>query len=67
MLITRTSMFTRKVHTLDLPVTQEQLDLYTNTRTLLQDAFPQLSDADREFIKSGVTQQEWDAVFGSDD
>lgn len=64
MLVTRTSAFTGKVHTLDLAVTQEQLDLYANTATLLQDAFPHLSFADREFIKTGVTQEEWDNVFG---
>lgn len=64
MLVTRTSAFTGKTRTLDLPVTQEELDRYQNTRILLQDAFPHLSFADREFIKTGVTQEEWDNVFG---
>ena len=63
MIITRTSRFTKKVHTKELPVTQEQLDLYATGRVYLQDAFPHLSAGDREFIKSGVTQEEWDAVF----
>lgn len=67
MQVTRTSMFTGKVHTLELQVTQDQLDRYTNTRMLIQEAFPQLSDAEREFIKTGVTPEEWDAVFGCDD
>lgn len=62
MLITRTSMFTRKVHTQDLPVTEEQVRRYEQGE-LLQNAFPHLSPADREFIKTGVTQEEWEAVF----
>ena len=31
---------------------------------LLQDAFPTLSTDEREFIKTGITAQEWDAMFG---
>jgi hypothetical protein len=62
MLITRTSMFSGKVRTKDLPVTQAQLDAYANG-ALLQNAFPNLSRDDREFIKTGVTKDEWDATF----
>jgi hypothetical protein len=56
-------MFTGTVHTLDLPITQEQIDAYNNGM-LLQQAFPNLDKSDREFIKTGVTQKEWDKVFG---
>ena len=66
MQIKRTSMFTGKTHTKDLPVTQEQLDAY-KAGGLLQDAFPDLSADDREFIKTGVTKEEWDHVFGEGD
>jgi hypothetical protein len=30
---------------------------------LLQDTFPDLNDDDREFILSGTTPEEWDAMF----
>lgn len=33
---------------------------------LIQDAFPFLSDADREFIMSGMSTEEWDEAFGED-
>jgi hypothetical protein len=33
----------------------------------VQDAFSFLSPADREFIISGVTPEEWERTFGSDD
>ncbi len=65
MQITRTSMF-GKTHTKDLPVTQEQLDAY-KAGALLQDAFPDLSADDREFIKTGITPEEWAAQFPEDD
>lgn len=60
--ITRTSMFTGKIHTLDLPVTQAQIDLWEGG-LYAQDAFPHLSPDEREFIMTGVTAQEWDERF----
>jgi hypothetical protein len=38
------------------------LHAYANG-ALLQDAFPHLSADDREFIKSGITKEEWDELF----
>lgn len=63
MIITRRSMISGKTHEKDLPVTQEQLDNYHNGY-LLQDAFPDLPAPDREFIKTGITGEEWDELFG---
>lgn len=62
MQITRRSMFTNKVHTLDLPVTQEQINAWRNGK-LIQDAMPNLTPAEREFIKTGVTPEEWNETF----
>lgn len=61
--ITRTSWVSGEVNTLDLPITQQQLDLYA-AGALLQDAFPNLNADEREFIKSGITAEEWDSLFG---
>ena len=58
MLITRKSLVSGKVHTLDLPVTEAQLQAYGDG-DLLQDAFPDLSPPLREFIKTGITPAEW--------
>jgi hypothetical protein len=63
MKITRTSWISGEVNTLDLPITQEQLNLYA-AGALLQDAFPNLNPDQREFIKSGITAEEWDSMFG---
>jgi len=64
MLITRKSWVSGEVNTLDLPVTQLDLDIYA-AGALLQDAFPNLTPDEREFIKSGITAEEWEELFGS--
>jgi hypothetical protein len=63
--ITRISMLTGQTHTRDLPVTQAQLDRYYKGDMLLQLAFPFLSADDREFIKTGITAEEW-AMFAEE-
>lgn len=64
MLVTRKSMVSGVVRTLDLPITEEQVNNYSNGM-LLQDAFPNLSKSDREFYKSGITDEEWQSIFGN--
>lgn len=66
MIITRTSVFSNTTRSLDLPVTQQQLEHYA-AGALLQNAFPNLTPDEREFIKSGVTAEEWEAIFGNDE
>ena len=68
MLITKRSPFTGKQNTMDLPVTQAQLDeLAAPTRVrLLQDILPGLPAAAREFLRTGYTPEDWDAFFGPD-
>ena len=51
---------------MDLPVTVEQLEHYA-AGALLQNAFPNLSADEREFIKTGITAEEWEAIFGTDE
>ena len=58
-------MFTGKTRTLDLPVTQEQLDRWQGGE-LIQRAMPNLTPDQREFIKTGVTAEEWDTAFGGE-
>jgi hypothetical protein len=62
--ITRTSPITGKVCTMDLPITQEQLDRYYVAGELLQNAFPNLTAGEREFVKTGITDEEWSTLFG---
>lgn len=66
MLITKKSMFTGKTHTLDLPVTEAQFNAW-KAGALVQQAFPNLTIAQREFLLTGTTQEEWDALYGAED
>jgi len=65
MKITRANPFTGVETTRDLDVTDEQIELYMSG-TLLQDAFPQLGAADREWLKTGICEQSWNEMFGED-
>lgn len=66
MLIMRISALTGEVNEMELDITPEQLDTYENFGVLLQDAFPKLTPAQREFIKTGITPEEWYDFFGED-
>lgn len=59
MLLTRKSQITGIEHTMDLDITQEQINKF-NSGALIQEAFPHLKAADREFVLSGITAEEWD-------
>lgn len=63
MLITRQSPISGKENTLDLDVSQDQLNYYYYNNTPIQKVFPQLTPAEREFIKTGITKQEWGTMF----
>jgi hypothetical protein len=64
MLITRTSQATGITRTMDLPVTEEQIVMWATTNALIQDVFPNLTADQREFIVSGMTEDEWEQIFG---
>lgn len=63
MTITRTSQLSGITRTRDLQVTEEQMARFQSVEATIQDIFPQLSPSDREFIKTGITDEEWDALF----
>jgi hypothetical protein len=62
MLIERTSMLTGITRSIELPITGEQWAAY-EAGALVQDAFPHLSPDEREFIITGITEEEWDDIF----
>tara|TARA_R110002110_G_scaffold16518_2_gene71538 strand:- start:764 stop:1027 length:264 start_codon:yes stop_codon:yes gene_type:complete len=58
MKITRQSMFSGKTRTLDLDISQFGYDQWMSGK-LIQEALPDLSTDEREFLISGVTSEEW--------
>ena len=63
MKIVRTSQVSGITRSMDLDVTEEQMALFEEGRVAIQDCFPNLSADDREFIKTGITVEEWDTLF----
>lgn len=63
MKITRRSHLTGRLHTQDLPVTGEQL-CRIDDGEMIQAVLPDLTADQREFLISGITTDEWAAVFG---
>jgi hypothetical protein len=63
LLVRRRSMLSGKEHVRDIPVTEEQLKAWQGGM-LIQNAMPDLSPDDREFLMTGSTPEEWDAAFG---
>lgn len=62
MQITMESMLTGNVSTMDIDVTLEQLEAWHNGM-LIQEAMPHLTANEREFIKTGITQEEWETAL----
>jgi|TARA_B100000424_G_scaffold47347_1_gene32922 hypothetical protein len=54
-----------KDHTREIPVTQEQIDAWKSGE-LIQNAMPNISADDREFLMTGITPEEWDAHFSDE-
>ena len=63
MKIVRTSQVSGITRSVDLDVTEEQMALFSLGRVAIQDCFPNLSADDREFIKTGITAEEWENLF----
>jgi len=61
--ISRISNLSGIKRTKTMPVTQAQLDSYYIEGKFIQEAFPNLNASDREFILTGVTDEEWEEMF----
>tara|TARA_R110002012_G_scaffold75370_1_gene190473 strand:- start:383 stop:568 length:186 start_codon:yes stop_codon:yes gene_type:complete len=61
MLITKTSMLSGNTSSMDIDVSQDQIDLWQGG-SLIQNVMPNLSADEREFIMTGVTPEEWDSM-----
>lgn len=63
MTITKKSMMTGNLNTMTLNITMAQLEAWKGG-VLIQQAMPDLSPAEREFIMTGTTDKEWKEAFG---
>jgi len=66
MKIIRKNNLTGKENTMELDITQEQLDEINqpgHLRRNMQEIVPDLSPEEREFLISGITPEEWEEIF----
>ena len=66
MIIERRSALTGRAHEMDLDITEDQLRIW-RMGALIQDAMPNLTPAEREFVKTGITPEEWEEYFPQED
>lgn len=66
MYITRVSPYSGEENTLNIPVTQAELDRWQDGE-LIQNAMPHLSAEQREFLISGLAPGEFASMFGDED
>ena len=62
MIITRTSTLSGHISSMDIDVTVEQVASWEQGE-LVQNAMPNLSADEREFIMTGITPTEWNEMF----
>lgn len=66
MKISRRSPISGKVNEREIDVTQEQLNAW-QAGAFIQIVMPNVPAAEREFIMTGTTPEEWDAMFGGEE
>jgi hypothetical protein len=68
--IQRISPRTGKLNKMELPLTLEEYETaYMRWRVggyLIQDAFPTLTNEQREFVMTGYTPEDWKEMFGEE-
>jgi len=68
--VTRTSFLDGVERTIEIPLTKAEFDaaFYVwQDGASIQTAFPMLTPSQREFIKTGITDDQWQDLFGADD
>ena len=58
MIITRTSPMTGRINKMYINVTEDQIKKW-KSGALIQNVMPNLSPSEREFIMTGITENEW--------
>ena len=64
--VTQTSIHSGITSTFDLDVTEAEI-LAWQAGELIQNAMPRLNADEREFVKTGITPEEWEEIFGPEE
>ena len=60
----RKSPFSGKVHEMLISAYPKDVIRFESGKGLIQDIFPYMTAEEREFVKTGITPQEWKETFG---
>ena len=61
------SMLSGRVNSMVLPTTQGKIEYWLQSGELIQNVMPDLDADQREFIKTGISPEEWDNMCGDED
>lgn len=61
--ITRTSILTGIKRTLEINCSEDQLSSWERGDDLIQNLMPNINPSEREFIMTGITEEEWESSF----
>ena len=64
--VTKPSTLSGLENTMLLDITYEQYDAWREGK-LIQEAMPNLSAEEREFLMTGITAEEWEGMCGDED
>ena len=67
MQVTRKSIITGLIRTKEIDITPEVLQRYEEGIETIQSLVPHLSEDDREFIMTGIVQEEWEEYVKDDE
>ena len=69
MIIEKTSILTGRKNVMEIDISENRYNLWERSqgRILIQEAFPDLSIEEHEFLISGITSEEWMTHIGSMD
>jgi len=66
MLIVRKSRLTGVERAIELPINELHLERWERGQ-LIQDAMPHLTPAQREYVMTGITEEEWAEMVGEEE
>ena len=62
--VQKKSMLSGKVNSMMIPTSQDKIEYWLQSGELIQNVMPDLDAEQREFIKTGISPEEW-SVFDS--
>lgn len=60
------SPFSQQDNTRTMKLTRDQYEGYLTGSLVIQEALPHLTKGEREFLMTGITDEEWNAAFKDD-